>query len=36
MVAELVFSPQRDRSRLYFTLLYNQIGSDLDAYDDEP
>jgi hypothetical protein len=27
-VVELVFAPQRDRSRHYFTLLYNQIDSD--------
>lgn len=34
MVAELIFSPHRDRSRHYWTLLYNQTGSDLDIYDD--
>jgi hypothetical protein len=35
MIAELVISPQKDRSRHYFTLLYNQIDCDWDAYDDE-
>ena len=35
IVAELVFSPKRDRSRHYFTLLYNRIDSDLDADDYE-
>jgi len=35
IVAELVISPQRDQSRHYFTLLYNQIDSDLDGHDYE-
>lgn len=35
MVAELVFSPRRDRSRQYYTLLYNQIDSDWDQHDYE-
>jgi hypothetical protein len=35
MVAELVISPQRDSSTFYFTLLYNQIDSDVDAHDYE-
>ncbi len=35
LVAELVFSPRRDKSRQYYTLLYNQIDSDSDADDYE-
>ncbi|MCB1183099.1 hypothetical protein KDM41_06685 [bacterium] len=35
IVAELVFAPRRDRSRKYFTLLYNRVDSDWDAYDYE-
>lgn len=35
LVAELVFSPKKDRSRNYFTLLYNQIDSDWDQHDYE-
>ncbi len=35
LVAELVFSPQKDRSRNYFTLLYNRIDSDWDQHDYE-
>ncbi len=35
LVAELVIAPQRDRSRNYFTLLYNQIDSDWDQHDYE-
>jgi hypothetical protein len=35
IVAELVISPQRDRSRHYFTLLYNQVDSDLNEHDYE-
>jgi len=35
MVAELVFSPRRDKSKRYYTLLYNQIDSDLDGHDYE-
>lgn len=35
VIAELVFSPNRDRSTHYFTLLYNQIDSDWDSHDDE-
>ncbi|MBN2282088.1 MAG: hypothetical protein JXQ65_16010 [Candidatus Marinimicrobia bacterium] len=33
MVVELVFSPQYDRSRFYYTALYNRIDSDWDAAD---
>lgn len=33
MIAELVVSPQLDRSRFYFTALYNKIDSDLNVYD---
>jgi hypothetical protein len=35
LVAELIISPNQDRSTHYFTLLYNKIDSDLDAYDYE-
>ncbi|MDX2475099.1 MAG: hypothetical protein QNL91_15495 [Candidatus Krumholzibacteria bacterium] len=35
LVAELVISPYQDRSRNYFTLLYNQINSDWDTEDYE-
>lgn len=35
MVAELVISPNQDRSRHYLTLLYNRIDSDWDANDYE-
>lgn len=35
LVAELVISPQQDRSRNYFTLLYNQVDSDWDSHDYE-
>lgn len=35
VVAELVISPRKDRSRTYATLLYNRVDSDLDAYDYE-
>lgn len=35
MVAELVISPQRDQSSHYFTLLYNQVDSDMDDHDYE-
>ena len=35
LVAELVFSPQRDQSRQYYTLLYNQVDSDWDDDDYE-
>ena len=34
-VAELVFAPDRDRSRHYWTLLYNNIDSDVDVDDYE-
>ena len=30
---ELIFSPKYDRSRTYWTALYNQIDSDLDNHD---
>jgi len=30
VVAELVISPRGDRSRLYYTLLYNRIDSDIE------
>ncbi len=33
IVAELVISPQLDRSRFYLTALYNRIDHDIDAYD---
>ena len=35
IVAELVFSPQKDRSRQYLTLLYNQVDCDWDQHDGE-
>ncbi len=35
LVAELVIAPHQDRSTHYFTLLYNKVDSDLDAYDYE-
>ncbi len=35
IVGELVIAPQRDRSRHYFTLLYNWIDGDLDDNDYE-
>ena len=35
MVAELVISPRRDQSSHYFTLLYNQVDSDMDDHDYE-
>jgi hypothetical protein len=35
IVAELVIAPHRDRSRHYFTLLYNQVDGDLEANDYE-
>ncbi len=35
IVAELVISPKKDRSRQYLTLLYNQIDCDWDSYNDE-
>ena len=35
VVAELVFAPSYDRSTHYFTILYNRVDSDLDAYDYE-
>ncbi len=35
IVAELVVSPKRDRSRHYYTLLYNRIDSELDGDDYE-
>jgi hypothetical protein len=34
-VAELVISPKRDQSSHYFTLLYNQVDSDLNDHDYE-
>jgi len=34
-VAELVIAPRRDRSRTYFTVLYNRIDSELDDNDYE-
>ena len=33
IVAELIFSPQLDRSRFYFTGLYNKVESDLYNYE---
>jgi len=35
LIAELVISPHQDRSRHYFTLLYNQIDSDWNDHDYE-
>ena len=35
ILAELVISPKRDPSSYYFTLLYNQVDSDLDQSDFE-
>lgn len=35
IIAEVIFAPQLDRSRFYFTGLYNRIDSDLNAYDYE-
>ena len=35
LVAELVFSPHKDRSRQYLTLLYNQVDSDWNQHDYE-
>ncbi|MBN1825553.1 MAG: hypothetical protein JW958_04740 [Candidatus Eisenbacteria bacterium] len=35
IVVEVVVSPQEDRSRFFFTGLYNRIDSDLDDYDYE-
>jgi hypothetical protein len=35
IVAELIFAPQYDRSRHYFTVLYNKVDSDLDVHDYE-
>jgi hypothetical protein len=34
IIAEIVYSPQLERSRHYFTLLYNMIDSDIDGPDD--
>jgi len=33
IIAEIVYSPQLDRSRHYFTLLYNMVDSDIDNLD---
>jgi hypothetical protein len=30
ILAELVYSPRRDQSDFYFTLMYNQVDSDID------
>jgi len=35
IIAELIYSPQLDKSRYYLTALYNRIDSDLDQYDYE-
>ncbi len=35
VVAELVISPRKDRSRYHFTLLYNQVDSDWNQHDYE-
>ncbi len=32
-IAELIYAPQLDRSRFYFTGLYNKIESDLNPYE---
>ncbi|MFZ0391552.1 MAG: hypothetical protein WAN36_13920, partial [Calditrichia bacterium] len=34
-IAELIVAPHKDRSRLYFTGLYNQVDSELDSFDYE-
>ena len=33
IIAEMIFAPQKDRSRHYFTGLYNKIDSDLYMYE---
>ncbi|NIM65426.1 MAG: hypothetical protein GTO51_05475 [Candidatus Latescibacteria bacterium] len=35
IVGEIILAPQLDRSRYYFTALYNRIDSDLNAFDYE-
>jgi hypothetical protein len=35
IVLEAIIAPRKDRSRYYFTLLYNQIDSDFNNYDYE-
>jgi hypothetical protein len=35
IIAELVYSPKLDKSRIYFTGLYNQVDSDLNSADYE-
>jgi hypothetical protein len=35
IIAELIFAPQLDRSRIYFTALYNKIDSDLTEHNYE-
>ena len=35
IVAEAIFAPKRDRSRIWFTALYNQIDSGLDDLADD-
>ena len=32
IIAELIYAPQLDKSRHYFTALYNKIDTDLDEY----
>jgi len=35
IVAEVIYAPQKDKSRFYLTGLYNNIDSDMDAFDYE-
>ncbi len=35
LIAELIYAPKLDKSRHYFTILYNWIDSDLDEFDYE-
>ncbi len=35
VIAELIFSPQLDRSRWFITALYNKINSDIDDYEQD-
>ncbi|MBD3223309.1 MAG: hypothetical protein GF313_01160 [Caldithrix sp.] len=35
IIAEVIYAPQKDKSRFYFIGLYNNVDCDLDAYDYE-
>jgi len=35
IIAELIYSPQLDKSRYFLTALYNKVDSDLKGYDYE-